>query len=72
MPDGRLAYLDFGMMGEIGLPIRRGLIRATLHLVNREYLALADDFMMLGLLPPDSNKEEIVPAITGGPKGIHY
>mmetsp|Transcript_17319 Transcript_17319/g.30923 ORF Transcript_17319/g.30923 Transcript_17319/m.30923 type:complete len:842 (-) Transcript_17319:136-2661(-) len=65
MKDGRLAYLDFGMMGNIGLPIRRGLIRATLHLVNREYIALADDFVMLGLLPPDSNRDEIVPALTG-------
>jgi len=65
MKDGRLAYLDFGMMGNIGLPIRRGLIRATLHLVNREYIALADDFVMLGLLPPDSKRDEIVPALTG-------
>ncbi len=34
-PDGRLAYLDFGMMGSIERPIRQALIRATLHLVNR-------------------------------------
>ena len=65
MTDGRLAYLDFGSMGEIGLPIRRGLIRATLHLVNREYLELADDFVMLGLLPPDADRNQVVPALTG-------
>ena len=29
----------------------RGLIRATLHLVNREFEALADDFVTLGMLP---------------------
>lgn len=62
--DGQLAYLDFGMMGEVDERIRRGLIQATLHLVNREYSALADDFITLGMLPEDSNKEEIVPALT--------
>ncbi|KAK9810297.1 hypothetical protein WJX72_008275 [[Myrmecia] bisecta] len=64
MADGRLAYIDFGMMGEIQAPIRRGLIRATLHMVNREFGYLADDFMTLGLLPPGSDKTEIVPALT--------
>ena len=43
----------------------RGLIRATLHLVNREFDALADDFVTLGLLPPGSDKDVIVPALTG-------
>jgi hypothetical protein len=31
--------------------LRRGLMRATLHLVNREFEALADDFVTLGMLP---------------------
>ena len=42
----------------------RGLIQATLHLVNREYAALADDFITLGLLPPGSDRAAIVPALT--------
>lgn len=62
--DGKLAYLDFGMMGEVDESIRQGLIRATLHLVNREYKALADDFITLGMLPADSDREKIVPALT--------
>lgn len=32
-------------------PCLRGLMRATLHLVNREFEALADDFVTLGMLP---------------------
>jgi len=32
-------------------PHCRGLMRATLHLVNREFEALADDFVTLGMLP---------------------
>lgn len=52
------------MMGDIEPSIRRGLIRATLHLVNREFEALADDFITLGLLPPGADQETIVPALT--------
>jgi aarF domain-containing kinase len=63
--DGKLAYLDYGMMGFVDESIRQGLIRATLHLVNREYEALADDFVTLGMLPPNSDKSKIVPALTG-------
>ncbi|RMZ52779.1 hypothetical protein APUTEX25_000898 [Auxenochlorella protothecoides] len=67
--DGRLAYIDFGMMGEIDGTIRRrgleGLLQATLHLINREYEALADDFAMLGMLPSEGRKEEVVAALTG-------
>ncbi|CAL8466667.1 g6203 [Coccomyxa elongata] len=61
---GRLGYIDFGMMGNIEGPIRKGLIRATLHMVNREYGALADDFITLGLLPTGANRSEVVPALT--------
>ncbi|KAL3153782.1 hypothetical protein ABBQ32_013367 [Trebouxia sp. C0010 RCD-2024] len=65
MRTGKLAYIDFGMMGEIEGSIRRGLIQATLHLVNREFDALAEDFVVLGLLPAGSDKAEIAPALTG-------
>lgn len=63
--DGKLAYLDFGMTGEIDATIRQGLMRATLHLVNREYGALAEDFVTLGMLPSDADQELVVPALTG-------
>lgn len=33
--------------------------------MNREFDALADDFVVLGLLPPGSDKTEISPALTG-------
>ena len=38
------------------LKCHRGLIRATLHMVNREFGALADDFITLGLLPPGADR----------------
>ena len=39
---------DFGMMGEMKENVRDGLIEASVHLVNREYDALAGDFVTLG------------------------
>lgn len=67
MTDGRLCYLDFGMMGRIDRTTRQALIRATLHMVNREFDALATDFVTLGLLPEDApaSREEIIAALQG-------
>ncbi|KAG2498458.1 hypothetical protein HYH03_003712 [Edaphochlamys debaryana] len=64
-PDGRLAYLDFGMMGSIDEKTRNALMTATLHLVNREYGRLAEDFVTLGLLPPGTDRTSVLPALTG-------
>ncbi|KAL3845858.1 hypothetical protein ACJIZ3_003261 [Penstemon smallii] len=63
--DGKLAYLDFGMMGEFKQELRDGFIEACLHLVNRDYDALAKDFVTLGLLPPTADKEAVTMALTG-------
>ncbi|KAK9271169.1 hypothetical protein L1049_026758 [Liquidambar formosana] len=63
--DGKLAYLDFGMMGEFKQELREGFIEACLHLVNRDFDALAKDFVTLGFLPPTAEREEVTKALTG-------
>lgn len=63
MADGRLAYLDFGMMSEIQPYQRYGLIEAVVHLVNRDFENLAHDYIKLDFLTPDTNLEPIIPAI---------
>ena len=62
LPDGRLAYLDFGMMSEVSRESRTGLIQAVVHLVNRNFSRLSKDFVSLGFLAEDVNLEPIVPA----------
>ena len=62
LPDGRLAYLDFGMMSEVSRESRTGLIQAVVHLVNRNFGKLSNDFVSLGFLAEDVNLEPIVPA----------
>ena len=60
--DGQLAYLDFGMMSEIQPPQRYGLIEAIVHVVNRDFDALASDYVKLDFLTPDVDLTPIIPA----------
>jgi len=60
--DGKLAYLDFGMMSEIQPPQRYGLIEAIVHVVNRDFEALAKDYVKLDFLSPDTDLTPIIPA----------
>jgi predicted unusual protein kinase regulating ubiquinone biosynthesis (AarF/ABC1/UbiB family) len=64
MPDGRLAYLDFGMMSNIKPYQRYGLIEAVVHLVNRDFEALARDYVKLEFLEPDTDLTPIIPALS--------
>uniref|UniRef100_A0A803NGY2 ABC1 atypical kinase-like domain-containing protein n=1 Tax=Cannabis sativa TaxID=3483 RepID=A0A803NGY2_CANSA len=63
--DGKLAYIDFGMMGEFREELRDGFIEACLHLVNRDFEALAKDFVTLGLIPPTADRVAVTKALTG-------
>lgn len=60
---GHVAYVDFGMMDEISDADRLTLTGAVVHLINRDFLALARDFQTLGFLKPDADLTPIVPAL---------
>ncbi|MEH2037570.1 MULTISPECIES: ABC1 kinase family protein [unclassified Nostoc] len=60
--DGKLAYLDFGMMSEIKPPQRYGLIEAIVHVVNRDFEGLAKDYVKLDFLSPETDLTPIIPA----------
>ena len=61
--DGKLAYLDFGMMSEIRPPQRYGLIEAVVHMVNRDFSGLAHDYVNLEFLTPETDLTPIIPAL---------
>jgi predicted unusual protein kinase regulating ubiquinone biosynthesis (AarF/ABC1/UbiB family) len=65
MEDGRLAYLDFGMMSNIKPYQRYGLIEAVVHLVNRDFESLAQDYIHLEFLKPETDVAPIIPALEG-------
>ncbi|MBW4651850.1 MAG: AarF/ABC1/UbiB kinase family protein [Kaiparowitsia implicata GSE-PSE-MK54-09C] len=63
-PDGKLAYLDFGMMSEVKPPQRYGLIEAVVHMVNRDFEGLANDYVNLEFLSEDTDLTPIIPALS--------
>ncbi|MFM1813302.1 MAG: hypothetical protein RLZZ336_2240 [Cyanobacteriota bacterium] len=62
-PMGHLAYVDFGMMDSISDSDRLTLTGAVVHLINRDFEALANDFVALGFLNPRTDLAPIVPAL---------
>jgi len=61
--DGKLAYIDFGMMSEVKAYQRYGLLEAVVHLVNRDFEGLAHDYVKLEFLTPDTDLTPIIPAL---------
>lgn len=63
MPDGRMAYIDFGMMDQLEEATKETIASSIVHLLNRDYERLAEDFIFLGFLAPDTEIEPILPAL---------
>lgn len=62
-PEGKLAFLDFGMMSETPERARYAIIEHVVHLVNRDYEAMARDYYALEFLDPSVDVTPIVPAL---------
>ncbi|MFQ6537445.1 MULTISPECIES: ABC1 kinase family protein [Aphanothece] len=62
-PLGHVGYVDFGMMDSISNADRLTLTGAVVHLINRDFRALAQDFVTLGFLHPSTDLEPILPAL---------
>ncbi|CAM9272419.1 unnamed protein product [Sphacelaria rigidula] len=64
LPNGKLCYLDFGMVSYVEAGQRYGIIEAVIHLVNRDFVALADLYKRLGFIPPEQDPAPIVEALS--------
>lgn len=63
MTDGRMAYIDFGMMDQLDENTKETLVDAIVHLINKDYIELAKDYVKLGFLTPETDIHPIVPAL---------
>lgn len=63
MPDGRMGYIDFGMMDQLDETTKETLVDAVVHLINKDYTDLTGDYVKLGFLTPDTDIRPIVPAL---------
>ncbi|WP_319423715.1 ABC1 kinase family protein [Pleurocapsa sp. FMAR1] len=61
--DGRMAYIDFGMMDQLSESMKETIASAVVQLINRDYQSLARDFVSLGFLTPETDIQPIVPAL---------
>ncbi len=62
-PEGQMAYIDFGMMDQLDEITKETLTSAVVELINKDYQALANDFVNLGFLTADTDIEPIIPAL---------
>jgi predicted unusual protein kinase regulating ubiquinone biosynthesis (AarF/ABC1/UbiB family) len=58
-PDGRLCFLDFGMMSYAGRAQRNGFLLAVVHIVNRDWSELVRVYQKLGFIPLDTDVKPI-------------
>ena len=63
LPDGRMAFIDFGMMDQLQQNTKETLVDSVVHLINQDYDQLALDFVKLGFLSPETNIQPIIPAL---------
>jgi len=61
--DGELAYIDFGMMSTLAPEQRYGIIEAVVHIVNRDFEALAALYQRLGFVPEEVETAPIALAL---------
>jgi predicted unusual protein kinase regulating ubiquinone biosynthesis (AarF/ABC1/UbiB family) len=61
--DGRMAYIDFGMMDQLEEETKETLVSAVVELINKDYDGLAQDFIRLGFLAPQTDITPIIPAL---------
>lgn len=63
MSDGRMAYIDFGMMDQLAEETKETIASSIVYLLNRDYERLAENFIFLGFLAPGTDIKPIVPAL---------
>ena len=63
MPDGRLAFFDFGMVGRITPQLQAKMIDAFFHVVSKDPAGIAEDLIELDFLKPGTSPNIIKPVV---------
>lgn len=64
MDDGRIGVFDFGMVGRLEPELKMHLVNALVHTVQRDYRSLVDDFVGMGFLKPDADRDALCAELT--------
>ncbi len=63
MPDGRLAFFDFGMVGRITPELQAKMIDAFFHVVGKDPAGIAEDLIALDFLKPGTSPAIVKPVV---------
>ncbi len=63
MPDGRLAFFDFGMVGRITPQLQAKMIDAFFHVVDKDPGGIAQDLIDLDFLKPGTPHSSVKPVV---------
>ncbi len=63
MPDGRLAFFDFGMVGRITPQLQAKMIDAFFHVVSKDPNGIAEDLIDLDFLKPGTSPKVVKPVV---------
>jgi predicted unusual protein kinase regulating ubiquinone biosynthesis (AarF/ABC1/UbiB family) len=63
MPDGRLAFFDFGMVGRISSKLQAKMIDAFFNVVGKNPAGIAQDLIDLDFLKPGTNPNVVRPVV---------
>ncbi|HMS08127.1 MAG TPA: AarF/ABC1/UbiB kinase family protein [Pyrinomonadaceae bacterium] len=63
MPDGRLAFFDFGMVGRISPQLQSKMIDAFFHVVGKDPAGIAQDLIDLDFLKPGVDAAAVKPVV---------
>eukprot|EP00240_Pyramimonas_obovata_P003426 CAMPEP_0118949866 /NCGR_PEP_ID=MMETSP1169-20130426/50374_1 /TAXON_ID=36882 /ORGANISM="Pyramimonas obovata, Strain CCMP722" /LENGTH=850 /DNA_ID=CAMNT_0006896579 /DNA_START=76 /DNA_END=2624 /DNA_ORIENTATION=+ len=58
---GRLALLDFGLVATVKQEDQDTIVSSIVHLANKDYASLVDDFIKLKILPEDCDRSKVEP-----------
>ncbi len=63
MPDGRVAFFDFGMVGRITPQLQAKMIDAFFHVVDKDPGGIAEDLIELDFLKPGTSPNVVRPVV---------
>ena len=57
----KLCLIDFGLVAQVRQDDMDSMVSSSIHLANKDYTALVDDFIALKILPDDCNRAKVIP-----------
>lgn len=64
MADGRIGIFDFGMVGRLPAELKNSMVNAFMHVIKQDYRGVIDDFVDMGFLRPDVDRDQLCQDLT--------